>query len=221
MIRIIKSILPKNRTYYFAVSMGVDSVAAASFMINKGYRIIPVHFNHGLRPQNELMMYKFLDFCKDLDLKGFVAKGQNLKTEAECRKARLEFYKDIANNGLIITAHHLNDWVESYLLNCFRGHPNHDPFYLVSNFTAFSIIHPFLLSRKKDFIEYLDRNNLTRYTIVDETNEVSEGSRRNWIRNIIIPNMKSNKVSLEKFAKRQITKLIKEYDKSSDYSSIG
>lgn len=221
MIRIIKSILPKNRTYHFAVSMGVDSVAAASLMLRKGYRIIPIHFNHGLRPQNELMMYKFLDFCKDFGLKGFVSKGQNLKTEAECREARLEFYKDVAHNGLIITAHHLNDWVESYLLNCFRGHPNHDPFDLVSHFDTFSIAHPFLLSRKKDFIEYLDSNNLMKYTIIDETNEVSEGSRRNWIRNIIIPNMKSNKVSLEKFAKRQITKLIKEYDKLSDYSSIG
>lgn len=221
MIRTIKSILPKNRTYHFAVSMGADSVAAVCFMLNKGYRIVPIHFNHGLRPQNELMMQKFLDFCKDLGLKGYVAKGQNIKTEAECRKARLEFYQNVANNGVIITGHHLNDWVESYLLNCFRGHPNHHPFDLISNFATFSIAHPFLLSRKKDFVEYLDRNNLTRYTVVDETNELSQGSRRNWIRNTIIPNMQSNKVCLEKFAKRQITKLIKEYDKISDYSSIG
>ena len=42
----------------------------------------------------------------------------------------------------------------------------------------------------------------------DETNSITKGSRRNWIRNRIIPEMKNNKLSLEKFAKRSVIKLI-------------
>ena len=47
-----------------------------------------------------------------------------------------------------------------------------------------------------------------RYVVDDETNSIIKGSRRNWIRNFIIPQMKENKLSLEKFAQRKIIKLI-------------
>ena len=207
MIKTIKSIFPKSQRYYVAVSMGIDSVAAVSFMIRKGYNLVPIHFNHRLRKQNDFMAEKFLDFCNSMGIDGHIGTGQNLITESDCRNARLNFYQEIATGGVIVTAHHLNDWVESYLMNCFRGHPNHNPFELVSNFGTFSIIHPFLLSRKKDFIEYVERNNLKKYIIDDETNKITKGSRRNWIRNNLIPEMKDHKLSLEKFAKRHILEL--------------
>jgi len=208
MIRTIKEILPKNRTYYVAVSMGVDSVAAIHYLQSKGYSLIPIHFNHNLRDQNFIMMEKFLHFCTSLGLSGHVGIGKNLNTEKDCRNARLNFYSKIVKKGSIITAHHINDWVESYLLNCFRGQPNNDVFSLISNFNSFSILHPFLLTRKKDFKQYVDRNDLMRYVVDDETNAIIKGSRRNWIRNFIIPQMKENKLSLEKFAQRKIIKLI-------------
>lgn len=208
MIRTIKSIFPKNQKYYVAVSMGVDSVAAVSFMIQKGYDLIPIHFNHRLRKQNDIMVEKFLDFCNSVGINGHIGTGKNLVTESDCRNARLSFYQEIAPNGIVVTAHHLNDWIESYLMNCFRGHPNHNPFELVSTFGTFSIIHPFLLSRKKDFIEYIERNNLKKYVVDDETNKITKGSRRNWIRNNLIPEMKEHKLSLEKFAKRHLNQLI-------------
>jgi tRNA(Ile)-lysidine synthase TilS/MesJ len=43
-----------------------------------------------------------------------------------------------------------------------------------------------------------------KYVVEDETNVENKGSRRNWLRNIIIPEMKKNKISLEKFAKNKI-----------------
>lgn len=207
MIKTIKTILPKDKKYYVAVSMGVDSVAAVSFMKNKGYEVIPVHFNHALREQNFCMMEKFLNFCTEMGLCGHVGVGKDLSTESDCRDARINFYSKIAKDGVVVTAHHINDWVESYLLNCFRGHAHHNPFELVSNFGSFSIVHPFLLSRKKDFVEYVDRNGLSKYIVEDETNIVVKGSRRNWVRNHIVPEMTKHKLSLEKFAQRQVLQL--------------
>jgi tRNA(Ile)-lysidine synthetase-like protein len=204
MIKIIKNILPKEKEYFLAVSMGVDSVAAYLFLKNKGYNINPIHFNHKLRLQNDLMEQKYLELCKNTNSKPIIGYGENLQTENDCRQARINFYKNFCDNGTIITAHHLDDYVESYLLNCFRGHPDKEAFSLESQFENFKIIHPFLLTRKKDFKQYLDRNNYLCYTVEDESNSSTKGSRRNWIRKKIIPEMIKNKLSLEKFAERKI-----------------
>lgn len=209
-VKIIKELLPKEDHFYFALSMGIDSVAGYFYLKNKGYSVTPIHFNHKLRPQNDLMEEKFSELCKATGTKPIVGYGKDLKTEAECRQARINFFSDVANNKNIITAHHTNDWVESYLLNCFRGHPNREPFSLISHFDNFKIIHPFLLSRKKDLKQYLERNRYLCYTMEDETNASIKGSRRNWIRQQIIPEMIKNKLSLEKFAERKISSLLLE-----------
>lgn len=208
MIKIIKQILPKERHYFLAVSMGVDSVAALFWLKSKGYDFTPLHFNHNLRAQNGIMQDRFIDICNRLNLDGKTEIGIGLKTEEECRRARLNFYSNVAKGGTIITAHHLNDWVESYLLNCLRGHPSHRPFELISDFEDFKIIHPFLLSRKKDFQQYLERNGWMQYVVEDDSNKITKGSRRNWVRCVIIPQMKNQKLSLEKFAKRKISRIL-------------
>ena len=215
MIKIIKEIVPKESHYYVAVSMGVDSVAAYLWMANKGYKVTPIHFNHGLRVQNDLMEAKFVELCRATNKKPIIGKGENLSTETDCRQARLNFYKEVVEyDGVVLTAHHLNDYVESYLINCFRGQASHDPFELISQFDGFRIIHPFLSSKKKDFQEYVDRNNWKCYTVNDETNSIVKGSRRNWIRQTIIPEMKKQKLSLEKYCSRRVEKQKRNLSKS-------
>jgi len=189
--------------------MGTDSVAAFHFLLVKGYRFTPVHFNHKLRDQNNVMESKFYELCNKFNLKGRSDQANNsCITEKDCREARLNFYSSLEGN--IITAHHLNDWVESYLLNCLRGKPNHNPFELISYFPKFKIFHPFLLSRKQDFVQYISRNGLKEFVVEDETNFITKGSRRNWIRKKLIPELKEQKLSLEKYA---IKKIQEEVDK--------
>ena len=210
MIKFIK-VFPKNEKFFLSLSMGVDSVAAFHYLLSKEYKFVPVHFNHNLRSQNDIMEKKFFDLCKKFNINGKAGSKLGFNygvciTEADCRNARLNFYKSLGGN--IVTAHHLNDWVESYLLNCLRGKPHHKPFELISEFSEFKIIHPFLLSRKKDFFEYVSRNGLKEFVEEDETNFLVKGSRRNWVRNKLIPDMKDQKLSLEKYALREIKKEI-------------
>lgn len=208
MIRVIKEVLPKDGRYHLAVSMGADSVAALFWMRWKGYDVVPIHFNHNLRAQNSVMHERFLGLCEKLGIQGrsdVWAKG--VGTEAECRAARLEFFSRVAKGGTIVTAHHLNDWIESYLLNCLRGHPSRNPFELSSSFPDFDIVHPFLLSRKTDFQEFLTRNSWDEWVVEDDTNNSTRGSRRNWVRSVILPEMTRQSLSLEKYAKRRILKL--------------
>jgi tRNA(Ile)-lysidine synthetase-like protein len=208
MIRVIKQIFPKDKHYHLAVSMGVDSVAAMFWMRWKGYSFTPLHFDHNLRPQNGVMHERFNQLCSKLGIEGksdIWVKGMG--TEAECRQARLDFYKSTAGGGTIVTAHHLDDWIENYLLNCFRGHPHHHPFELESNFPEFRVIHPFLSTRKQDFRQFLERNDWSGWVVEDETNRVVKGSRRNWIRCSILPEMTKQRLSLEKYAKRKIKRM--------------
>lgn len=208
MIKIIKSILPKDKHYYMAVSMGVDSVSALFWLRSKGYQITPMHFNHNLRAQNGLMHEKFNQLCEKLGLEGKSEIWTKYKgTEAECRQARLDFYSRVAKAGTIITAHHLNDWVESYLMNCLRGHPNKHPFELESKFRDFTVVHPFLLTRKQDFKQFIERNGWLDWIVEDESNLIIKGSRRNWLRNFVLPEMARQRLSLEKYAKRKIGKM--------------
>ena len=207
MIKIIKQILPKDNHYHVAVSMGVDSVAALLWLWWKGYKFTPLHFNHNLRAQNGVMQERFVKMCSAIGIEGVTETGLGLTTEADCREARLEFYSRAAKGGTIITAHHLDDWIESYLMNCLRGHPNKHPFELQSKFPDFTVIHPFLLSRKRDFKQFIERNKWTDWIVEDQSNAVIKGSRRNWIRCNIIPEMTRQRLSLEKYARRRIEKL--------------
>ena len=208
MIKIIKEILPKDKEYHLAVSMGADSVAALFWLRWKGYRVVPLHFNHNLRSQNFVMQERFLALCDKLAIQGKSETWvKGMGTESECRQARLDFYSRAAKDGTIITAHHLGDWIESYLLNCLRGHPAKKPFSAESAFPDFKIIHPFLPTRKRDFVQFLQRNGWWEWVVEDETNKVVKGSRRNWIRRSIIPEMTRQRLSLEKYAKRKIQKL--------------
>lgn len=208
MIKIIKDILPKDEHYHLAVSMGADSVAALFWMRWKGYNFTPIHFDHNLRPQNGVMHERFKELCKELNLEcRSETWAVGMGTEAECREARLDFYNRTAGGGSIVTAHHMDDWIEGYLLNCFRGHPNHDPIPMSSKFDNFKIVHPFLPTRKRDFLTLLERNGWKKWVVEDHTNTVVKGSRRNWIRCNIIPEMRRQRMSLEKFAKKRIEKL--------------
>lgn len=216
MISLISEILPnKNQDVYVAVSMGVDSVAAMFYLSYHGYQLKPVHFNHKMRPQNDEMQENFRQMVNDYCYGGRseIGYGYDLKTEDECRKARLEFFRDLPSkeNKIIITAHHLDDYQESYLLNCFRGHPEYKPMNLISDFGSFKIIHPFLLTEKKDFIQFterFDKGKLKKYITQDETNDIIKGSRRNWIRNVIVPEMEKQKISLKKHCKELILESI-------------
>ena len=208
MIKIIKQVMPKDGKYHMAVSMGADSVAALFWMRWKGYEVVPIHFNHNLRSQNATMHDRFNALCEKLGLEGRSEVWvRGMGTEAECREARLDFYSRVAPSGTIVTAHHLDDWIENYLLNCFRGQPGHRPFEPLSDFGNFRIIHPFLPTSKREFGEFLKRNGWRDWVVEDQTNRVVKGSRRNWIRNNILPEMIRQRISLEKYAKRKIGKM--------------
>ena len=219
MIKFNKQILDKATQlngideYVLMCSSGVDSIAGVHYMLSKvnkrdrnRYKVF--HLNHKLRPQNDVMENSFYDFM-DTELLDFYrhAIRRNVgydevtkNTEAALREFRLNELTKFIHRNVIVSFHHLNDCVESYLLNCIRGHDGYQPIPFWTEWkdaTTNVSCHPFLFTKKQDFIDYCVKHDLMKYVIEDETNIVSKGSRRNMIRNEIIPILQRDKVGLE------------------------
>lgn len=216
MIRVPRGLLSKEQTYHVAVSMGTDSLAALFWMVCEGFNVKPIHVNHSLRPQNDEMQDAFIRMCDAWGLDGVTETVSCDGSEGGCREKRIEVFSRVADGGTVITAHHLNDWVESYLMNCLRGKPHARPFEVTTDFGGFSIMHPFLLTKKLDFVQYLDRNGMLKFFVEDETNQTTKGSRRNWVRNELISILKTQEISLDKYAKRCIGDLYDEHMKNQE-----
>lgn len=204
--------LNKNQPNYVAVSGGVDSIAAAYYLACiRRFPIIVVHFNHNYQDANDAMENTVRKFCNDLDIKIIVGKAKSgLKNESEFRNERIKFFFENCSNRTLVTAHHLNDFVESYLINCFRGNPEYFPIPIETEFeNGNRIIHPFLLKPKTFFQNIVKDYEIEKYIVDDPTNYVSKGSRRNMIRNKIIPILNEEQIGLEKICKKKILQKIK------------
>ena len=192
-------------SYTVMVSGGVDSIAAAHFL-SKNYNINIYHFNHKLRPQNDEMELQVRRFAEDHNIPIRVAINFDTVrvTEKKLRQSRMIFVK--SNSAVYITAHHVDDAVESHIKNVFDFHHDYLPIpfatKMVSHLRHSVLVHPFLFANKDDMRDYVEKNNLQSYIVEDETNTQIKGSRRNMIRNKIIPILNEHQISFRKHIKR-------------------
>lgn len=206
--------MPNYENIFILCSSGVDSISASFYYYKKfdydyGHRTL-LHFNHAQREQNDLMersYYKFVDNTNhtlngypSVNLKDYIKNN----TEDDLRKARLKFIKDNFNNSIFITAHHLDDAVESYMLNVLRGKEGFLPIPFITEVGSNLIVHPFLFTKKSDFREYAEKKDLMKFVVEDETNKVTKGSRRNFIRNEIMPLIQREKMGLDTIVKKKM-----------------
>lgn len=204
--------LDSERSIIVMCSGGIDSVAALHYFAKKNLsnlRVNGYHFNHKIRPQNDVMVERVQALCDQLRVPLLSASAKKqLNTEAEYREARMLPLRD-RRDSIIITGHHLNDCVESYLLNCLRGHQGYlpIPFYtqLKEQKNTF-ITHPFILVTKEKLKNYCIKHDLMQYVEEDDTNTTVKGSRRNFLRNQIIPQLDKENIGLEKVVKKIIEK---------------
>lgn len=107
-----------------AISGGVDSMVMLDMM--KGDpAIIIAHFNHGTRPSADTDELFVAKVAKRLG-KPFFSERANLgegASEEAARLARYDFLKRLAEKeqGVIYTAHHQDDVIESVIINLIRG----------------------------------------------------------------------------------------------------
>lgn len=92
---------------------------------------------------------------------------------------------------LVVTAHHLNDQIESTLMNLMRGKP-HDELSMKQKiaFGKMFKYKPMLEIPKNEIIEQATKRDLE--WIEDSTNTDNK-NERNWMRNVIIPQLQTRR----------------------------
>lgn len=112
--------------FILAVSGGVDSVVMLDWLSQKYDNLVVAHFEHGIRGEASLADARFVRaLAKKYHLPYEIASGDlgGLASEDEARRARYQFLRAVARerHGLICTAHHADDVLESIAINCKRG----------------------------------------------------------------------------------------------------
>lgn len=208
-----------------AVSMGVDSVSAAYFLSRKRY-VHLIHVNHGtaMADYYESKFIKFVEYLRTNSDKvsWSVKSAEKLKgdkpSEQYLREIRYNLLDEemscILNNvnyiDQLVVCHHLNDCVESYLMNCFNGNPDYSPIPKITirgqhkgTRNGYSVIRPFLKTEKANFIAYANKHNLNEFVVEDSTNyDISY--TRNWLRNELIPQIEVRYPGIKTVVRKKI-----------------
>ena len=194
----IKTHLPENTIIIVAFSGGPDSVYLIKQLLQaqhkKPFKIVLAHFNHHLRGKasdDDALFCK--EFAKTHHLKLEIKEKDigSLKgnIEENARHHRYAFLRKIKkhhNARYIVTGHHLDDNLETFLMHFLRGSgiKGLQGMQVLSD----DIFRPLLDVPKKEILTYLEKNNIP--FCVDKTNE-DETYTRNNIRKNIIPRLRS------------------------------
>jgi tRNA(Ile)-lysidine synthase len=185
--------LPRKVTVAF--SGGVDSVAIVDFL-EKNHDVSCAFFHHNT-PNSERAL-QFVDkFCDDRDITLFVGYLFNDKPKHKSLEEhwRDERYKFLNKFDDVVTGHHLNDCIETYLWSAMHGEPK-----IIPNRRK-NVLRPFLLNPKQEFIDWCVRKDLE--WCEDLSNE-DDKYMRNYIRKHVVPHAYHVNPGIEKVVRRMI-----------------
>ncbi len=194
----ILSKYPDADTCWVAYSGGLDSCVLLHVLAGLKNKIKPklvaVYINHGLSPNAEQWQDHCQQVCENFAIE-FRSYAINIShkgdqgIEALAREKRYEIFDELMKpNDLLLTAHHLNDQVETTLLQLLRG-SGPDGLVGMPHARAFSngtLLRPLLDFSREEIHQYALNESL--HWIEDESNH-SDLYDRNYLRNKILPEL--------------------------------
>jgi tRNA(Ile)-lysidine synthase len=159
-------------------------MAILDFLINGRYNPHVLYFNHNTEHGHEAEKF-ITDYCKEKNLKLTIGRTE-LKPTSNKEKIwsdlRYEFFSQF--DFPIMTCHHLDDCVETYLFSCLRG------FQSVIPYSRGNVIRPFLLNEKSVFEKWCKQKVVP--FIQDQSNDCLDYSRNRIRHNILPESLKVN-----------------------------
>lgn len=215
MIKIDYQILPKEE-FYVAVSGGNDSIAASHVLLLKKKKFSIIHINHKFIPEDDAIADSVKSYAKNLGVECKILESpyppdfeNHLGSEGWCRKIRMDLFSSLDKN--IIMCHHLDDAIESYLMNAFRGNPHYCPIPFETRLNdKCKIIRPFLFTRRQDFEDYVELNPTLKQHIFYDPMNNDLTRMRNWTRHLIIPTIGKQYQGLPKVVRKKLLAFKKE-----------
>jgi tRNA(Ile)-lysidine synthase len=177
----IQGSIEKNKEVLLACSGGVDSMAVADFLSRK-HSVTLFFFNHGTKTSEEAQEFlqDFVSAQRNSKIILRVGQLSDTKDKGESweeywRNQRYKWFHSFENP--VLTCHHLDDCVETWIWSSFHGQGKIIPF------RNKNVIRPFRLTKKIKFVNWCRTKNVP--WIEDESN--SDNSYiRNFIRNEIV-----------------------------------
>lgn len=190
-----------------ATSGGIDSMVLVDFFNQLDYTIAMAHCNFGLRGNESDGDEKFIsDYAQKNNIELFVthfdtnkyAEEFKLSIQIAARRLRYSwFYELMEQNSFdyLLTAHHLDDSIETFLINLTRGTG-------LDGLTGIpqqndKIVRPLLPFSRNEIEQYAKENNITWR---EDSSNASDKYLRNKLRHDVVPVLKSlNPSFLESF----------------------
>jgi tRNA(Ile)-lysidine synthase len=171
------------REVYVACSGGVDSMAAVDFL-KRNHDVFVLHFNHGTAHGAKAMEFVG-NYCADNDI-GFLMNGLYQSRKKNADESQEEYWRWIRYDWLercterqVITAHHLDDCVETWVWSSMHGQAKIIPYSRNDR-----ILRPFRLTRKRDLELWA---NLKNVPYIEDDSNADVCYTRNYIRHEMMP----------------------------------
>jgi tRNA(Ile)-lysidine synthase len=187
----------QGKRLFLAVSGGMDSMVLLQLFYQLNYEIAVLHCNFSLRnlesDGDEDFVKQFCEenqipiFVQKFDTKQF-AEDAKVSIQVAARKLRYDwFYEQLTDENFdyILTAHHLDDSLETFLINLTRGTG-------LEGLTGIpaqndKIIRPLLPFSRTEIESYIQGNNLQWR---EDSSNASDKYFRNKVRHAIVPVLK-------------------------------
>ena len=199
-----------NKTYLLAVSGGADSMVLA-FLFNElqdlGCKFQVAHINYKLRGEDSNSDQKVVEnFCKKIDIKFHLYEVSEKDEKPDnsiqlwARELRYKVFREIQekeNLNFLVTAHHLNDQLETFIINLSKASGINGLNGIPANDN--NILRPLLNFSKEEIYRFAEENKIDfREDVSNKKNDYL----RNKIRNEIVPKLsETNEQFLENFRK--------------------
>lgn len=216
----------KDKKLLLAVSGGIDSMVLLHLFKSLNYDITIAHCNFGLRAEESNGDEKFVrEYAKNNNIKIFVirfnttgfAADNKLSIQVAARQLRyIWFHQLLEENKLdyILTAHHLDDSIETALINFTRGTGTEGLTGIPEQNDT--IIRP-LLNFTRQEIEEFASNEKIKWR--EDSSNASDKYLRNKLRHDVIPILKSlNPAFTESF--KQTTAHLKQVQSLAEDASV-
>ncbi len=197
----------KEKEFLLAVSGGVDSMVLASLFKVLGLKFEVAHINYKLRGDDSDSDQKLIEnFCKNHQMKFHLYEVSEKDKKPEnsiqnwARNLRYDFFKNILkkeNLDFLVTAHHLNDQLETFIINLSKASGIRGLSGIPKNENR--ILRPLLIFSKDEIYDFAKENKIEfREDLSNKKNDYV----RNFIRNEIAPKLlETNENFLPNFAK--------------------
>lgn len=217
----------KGKKSLIACSGGVDSVVLTHLIKNLNLEIALAHCNFSLRGEESDGDEQFVvALAENLDVPVFsetfdthkYADEQKVSTQMAARTLRYNWFEEILSNfsyDYLLTAHHLDDDLETFFINLSRGTG-------LNGLTGIpkknqKVVRPLLNFSREEIVDYAEANKLKWRE--DSTNQKTD-YLRNKLRLEVIPQFKETNENLLKNFKNTQDNLIASQNLIDDYMSL-